>query len=273
MIKELLDHDRPFLIEHLRLDESHKGFVPSARLQLTPFARTSGFLRELSGAQSRILLAVFTYLTANGHVYVTANQVAEALGVPTPLAAAWLWRFARRRFRGVPIIHVVERELGANVFTIAHPLVKHVIWPAKSEPPVIFRVAGRRAIVAHSRAKYAQSAQAVLPLVMRQLGHHHEEAPDTPEARVWEELRHLKIGREDIRALIDTFGVGRILQQLAWLPERYTKNRAKTLVASLLKDAPAPRRIRDVIQNYRVNAGNEARSELNQVTEQKGEYD
>src|SRR3989442_627889 len=82
-------------VEHLRLEESPAGFIPAARLQLTPIARTGGLLRELSGNQARILLALFSYLTPNGYLFATADQIAEALGIPSAAANLWLWRFSR----------------------------------------------------------------------------------------------------------------------------------------------------------------------------------
>ena len=249
MIKDLLDCDRPFLIEHLRLDESEHKFVPAARLQITPQARTSGFLRRISGRQAHILLAFFTYLTANGHLYVTAGQVAAALGIPTPVAALWLRRFCQARFQGNPIIHPLGRKLGPEAFTLSHTLIHYSAQPPATPFGHDNRTGSRDAVINHSRARYATPAKNVEPIIMRQLGHHPEEALGTPEAGVWEELRYLKVRREDIQSLLDTFGVERILQQLAWLPSRPGRNRARVLITSLLKNEGPPRRLQDVLRN------------------------
>src|SRR5690349_10387806 len=130
MIKSSLTPNRPFVIEHLRLNETPKGFVPAARVQITEAARTSGLLRELSGAQARTLLALLTYLTPNGHLYATADHVARALGIPTSVAALWLWRFSHRRFQGQPVIHRMGRQSASDAYTIAHTLIQHVSRPS-----------------------------------------------------------------------------------------------------------------------------------------------
>src|SRR5947208_2054688 len=73
--------DPPFLIEHLRRDETPTHFIPAARLIVTPELRRSGLLRALNDEAVRSLLAVLTFLTPNGQIRPTAAQVAEVLGV------------------------------------------------------------------------------------------------------------------------------------------------------------------------------------------------
>lgn len=253
MEPEIHQFDRPFLVEHLRLDETHSDFTPSARLHLTKHAATSGFLRVLSGNQARILLALMTSLTPNGDVRTTERYIAKALGIPTPVAAFWLRMFSYRKFAGQPIIHRLERDEGLRIYTLSNAHVQHQLQPPKGDPPIIRKVVGREAVIDHVRSTYATHAADVEKTVMQQLGLHPEELLGNDEAMVWQELRCLKIKRADIQSLIDTFGVARIKQQIEWLPERQSKNRARTLVAALINNYGRPRRLQDVLAKLKLD--------------------
>jgi hypothetical protein len=86
---------------------------------------------------------------------------------------------------------------------------------------------------------------------MLQLGLHPEELLDTEEAVIWRELRYLKLKREDIISLIQTFGIDRIRQQLHWLPARDTKEKDKgrVLVTALMNNHGPQRTLTDVLKD------------------------
>lgn len=275
MDPELSQFERPFLVHHLRQDESSKDYTPTARLHLTAFARTSGFIRVLSGTEARMLLALMTYLTPNGETRVTATQVARALGVPTPVAVLWLRNLSHTRFQGEPIVERLKSPEALTAYTLSHSLVHHDVQPQKRDPPVIQFAAGRQAVIEHVRSTYATPKVEAERTVMHHLGLHPEELQDSDDAHVWRELRYLRFKRADIQALIDTFGIGKIATQLEWLAERRPKDRARTLVSALMNDWGPPKRLRDVLatgkfanQNSEIKTTNE-----NLPITKKGEYD
>src|SRR5437868_5701879 len=150
-----LSSRRPFVIEHRRLDETPKGFVPDARLVVSPALRTSGLLAALSDEQARTLLALLTYLTPNGGIYVTAAEVAEALGVPRAHARRRLDRLAAFRLGDQAVVICLPREAGLPVYGLSHEQVENEQSLARpdisAESPT--NRTRREAVTAYSRAR------------------------------------------------------------------------------------------------------------------------
>lgn len=238
--------DRPLLVEHLRLQERAGGFVPAARPVVLPALRESGLLSLLSDRQARLLLALLTFTSPNGQIQATAVQVAKALGMPVPIAALRLRRFAGRRFHGTHLVYELRRHEGYPLFAVSHMAIHQEHRPP-SDPhlPVPIGSSRRAEILAHSRAAYASPRLEVERTVMQQLGHAAEELLDTPEGAVWRRLHVLRFGREDILAMIRAYGIERISRQLDWLPERGAKDPARYLIAALEGDYAKPSRLRD----------------------------
>lgn len=243
--------DRPFFVLHLRIGDHKSTFAPAALIALTPEARTSGFLKRISARHARILLALLTCLTANGEPLASARQVASALGVPIPMATVWLELLCIRRYRGEPILYRLRREQGLTLYTISHMHIHHISPQPEDITHNLARAAGTEPIRAHVRATYAVPADEAEHHVSRQLGVHPEERAATDEAWVFRQLRYLKFRREDIVALVDTFGIEKLKQQLLWLPDRPAKHPAKFLVTALLNSYGPPRRLKDVLGAYR----------------------
>jgi hypothetical protein len=247
MQTEQSQFEKPFLMEHARLDEKANSFSPAARLHLTAHARTRGFIRVLSGHQARVMLVLMSSLTTNGSTAVTPTQVARALGIPTPVAAVWLRQLSHTRFDGNPIVERLSFESGLTVYTLSASHIHHVNHPAKEDPPVIQLAAGRDRVLAHVRSRYAVRKSDAVKEVMTQLGLHPEELTEQADADVWRELRYLRIRRDDIKSLIATFGPERIRRQLHWLPQRRAKSRSRTLVTSLMENWGPPKNLSDVL--------------------------
>lgn len=259
-----------FAIEHLRQDETPTRFVPVARLYLLPELKTSGLLGRLSGPQARVLLALLASLTPNGGLRVTAPQIATLLQVPAPLAAWWLISFQRARLHGRPIVRALRQEGALTVYTLDSALISEIVYIAKPDRPI---PTSGEAVIAHSRALYARPRVEVERDVLRQLGHFEEEHGDTPEAMVWQELRGFKIEYEDIRALLDSFGVDRILRQIKWLPERKVKNRTRYLIEAIIKDYGPPKKLRDILPSSKHRKPETTAAETASRAETEGVHD
>jgi len=245
--------DRPFVIEHHSQDERKMKFRPISRIGITEHARTSGLLRSLSGTQARVLLAVITCTTPNGYIQASARQVALALGVPIPAATLWLHALCWRRFRGHQLLLRIEREEGLTLYTISPMHIRHVTIAAEKGTIHGPSTADRGEVQDHVRKHFAIPVAEAEDHVMRQLGVHPRARTESEEAWVYRHLRDLKFKREDVDALIETFGIDKIRQQVIWLPERPAKNPAKYLVTALLNQYGPPKRLRDVLDIFRAN--------------------
>ena len=242
---------RPFFVLHVQIVQSKRKFTPSAVIALTPEARTAGFLKRLSGRNARVMLAVLTCLTANGEAQASARQVARALGVPIPIASLWLEILCWRRYQNEPILYRIKRDQGLTLYSISHMHIHHIVPDPEDISAQVTRAAGAEQVRSHVRATYAIPADEAEHHVSSQLGVHPKEQQDNDEAWVYRQLRYLKFRREDIVALVETFGVDKVKQQLLWLPERPAKNPPKYLVTALLNSYGPPRRLKDVLAQYR----------------------
>ena len=238
----------PFLVEHLRLpDASHSArYVPAARLVLLPALRTSGLLQTLPGEEVKSLLALVTFLTANGHVSATLPQLAEALGTSEGKARARMERLITFVWRGEPLVREVARELGLDAYVPSPKLFMqeerferereeqaHEQQRREAEAKERTGATVRDAIYAQNRALYAKPRAEVEREVMRLLGHAPEEADDTPEGDVRRRLSRLGVLAEDIERLVSSHPLETITDQLDWLPQRNAKNPARFAVAAI----------------------------------------
>jgi hypothetical protein len=253
--------EQPFIIEHRRIEEPLGKHTPEARVSVRAALRTSGLLSLLSDKHARVLLALLTYLAPNGQVQATAQQVGQALGVPTRLAALWLMALCARRFHGYHLVYRVGREEGHAVYCLSRAFVIQEQQPPPADAPQILEVMGREKVIARSRHAYATPRAEVEAGVMRRLGHAPEELLDTPEGAVWRGLHVLKIAKADIRALIDTYGAERILEQLEWLPERRAKNPAHFLIAALRHNFGPPKTLSDTLLSEEERRGQRGHSD------------
>ena len=238
----------PFLVEHLRLpDTSHSArYIPAARLVLLPALRTSGLLQTLPGEEIKTLLALLTFLTANGHVSTTLPEIAQALGTNEGKARARLERLLTFVWHGEPLVREVSRELGLDAYVPSPRLFMqeeqfereqqeqaHEQQRREAETKARLGPTVRDAIYAQNRALYAKPRAEVEREVMRLMGHAPEEADDTPEGEVRRRLSRLDISTDEADQLIATFPLHHIKNQIDWLPYRNAKSPARFVVAAI----------------------------------------
>ena len=269
----------PFLVEHLRLpDASHPArYVPAARLVVLTDLRTSGLLSTLPGEEVKSLLALLTFLSANGHVSATLFQLAQALGINEGKCRARMERLITFVWQGEPLVREVRRELGLDAYVPSPKLFMQEERHERereeaaseqkrreSEAAEAKEGTGptvRDAIYAQNRALYAKPRAEVEREVMRLLGHAPEEADDTPEGAVRRRLSRLGVPAEDGERLISSHPLETITDQLDWLPQRNAKNPARFVVAAIENGYEPPLAVvreRRVRERQRLDAAQEA---------------
>jgi hypothetical protein len=243
----------PFVVEHLRLQETPGGyFTPSSRLLVTAALRTSGLLRILSEEGTRTLLAVLTFLTANGRIQPTISQVAEALGVGEAKAWERLNYLCAVSWQGRPLAHLLRREQGQDVVTMSRAVLQSRDAPrppsgSESLPsvsPPSSLAASREAVISHSRTTYARPRAEVEREILAQLGHAPGEFADTPEGTARRRLSALGVPREQSDLLFAHHTIEEIADQLDWLPLRNANYPARYIVAAIQGRYEPPARIR-----------------------------
>jgi hypothetical protein len=239
----------PFVVEHFRLDVQAGGhFTPGARLVVTPALRTGGLLQALPDRETKTLLCLLTFLTANGRLRPTVQEVAPALGVGEEEAGERLRQLAARRWQGEEVARLLLRENGTGYAILSRRVLSEKPAPeadATPEGAAAYRTAGRDAVIGYSREKYARSRSDVEREIQEQLGHGSgKEMVDTPEGNARRRLQALGVPPEQADLLFEAHSVEEITNQLDWLPLRGAKNPARFVVASIQGRYDPPARIR-----------------------------
>lgn len=233
----------PFIIEHRQVEQGRRNFVPEAKLLLTPTLRTSGLLTALPDRAARPLLTLLSFLTSNGDIHPTIHELAQTLGISAGSVRDFMEPLTRLQWQGTPLAIPLLRESGMDGYMLSpkvtahdHKLVLDAHLEATREPApesLSYVPAGREAIVAASRAKYARPRVEVEREIEVALGHHPDEADHTPEGEARRRLYHLGVPREEIDSLLVECGHDEALQQLRWLPYRRAKSPARFIVAAI----------------------------------------
>jgi hypothetical protein len=260
----------PFVVEHLRLDEKNGGyFTPAAQVVVTGALRTGGLLRQMRDDEARTLLALLTFLTANGRIHPTAAQLAEALSVGEGKAKERLRRLCALSWQGKPVAFPLTRAVGQDAISLSRfvlgerdantpsssPATTRSVrlpLPAPPDMPAISMalpaedtpVASREAVVSHSREAYARPRAEVEREILVQLGHAAEEADDTPEGAVRRRLAALGVPREQADLLFAHHTLEEITAQIDWLPYRNAHSPARYVVAAIQGRYEPPARVR-----------------------------
>lgn len=240
------DGDTPFLSEDMRLDEEPSGrFVPGARLVVTPALRTSGLITALTDADFKSLMLLLTFLTPNGHIHPTLPQIADAMHESEKAARSRMQRLITFVWRDGPIVREVQRQFGLDCYVPAPHVVAN--QPAEIAKPMAAPprpTAGREAIYAMSRKRYAKTRAEVERDVLEQLGKTPEEADDTLQWQARKSLENHGVSRFDADRLLTSFSLDSIERQIEWLPLRKAKNPARLLVAAIENDYDPPGTLR-----------------------------
>ena len=227
---------KPFLVEHVREDEKSSGnFIPAARLIVLPALRTSGLLAFLPDAEARLLLLLLTFLSPNGHIQATVPELAAGLHITEGEMRRRLERLVTLNWQGEPLAYSHSTETKMERYSPSPGLFAVQVNPPSppmSEPPLENR-AGRDAVIAYSRAHYANSRKVVERMIATQYGHDPAELGDSPEAVARRQLSGLGVPKETVNVLFEAHSLQEITDQLEWLPLRGAKSPARFVAAAI----------------------------------------
>lgn len=261
---KLIDRDFPFVVEHLREGQGTGGtFRPAARLLLTPALRISGLWAALPAEELRDLVLMLTFLTPNGRIHPTLPELAEAMHASHAKARARMLRLTRRPWQGQPLVRELTRPSGLDAYLPATSLLQARQGPqevtvtvpqALTEPR-----AGREALIAHSRARYAAPRAEVEADIARRMGWGPPAfEDDTPEVagqkqRLYERLSEQGMTKAQALDVLGRFDLGLVGRQLDWIPHRGAKNPARYLMAAIENNYEAPMAVRQASLTERTN--------------------
>ena len=231
-----------FAVEHRREGMRPTQFVPDTRLVIAPALRTEGFLAIIPDREFRALVAVLTFLTPDGRIQATANQVAQSLGVSEKHAGERLQALCKLSWQGFPILVAVTREKAPTFYAPGYGIVTHAHEEKENNSTgdsVPYTTASREELIAQSREKYAKPREEVERIVAKGLGHEESE-DDTPDAVLRRALLGVGLTRDETETLLTGFPHDAIQKQLGWLPERGARNPARYLLAAVRGDYAAP---------------------------------
>lgn len=226
--------DRPFAVEHLRLDETPAEFTPAARLAITAALRTCGLVAALDDAGARTLLALLACLSPNGEARAAAFQVAGVLGTSENEARSRLDRLAETTWGGGPVV----LRTGQDPLPPSYAVAPALLADEHPEPEPDVRVlpippAGREAVIQASRASFAVPRAEAEAAVAEQLGIPAFADADSPEGEAWRGLLSAGVPKEQAKELVEEYPAEEILRQLEWLPARNAREPARFLVAAI----------------------------------------
>ncbi len=278
---ELNDSDFPFVVEHLCEGQGTGGtFRPAARLLLTSALRTSGLWAALPAEELRDLVLMLTFLTPNGRIHPTLPELAEAMHASHVKARARMLRLTRRPWQGQPLVRELTRPSGLDAYLPATSLMQARQGPqeatlaapqAMPEPR-----AGREALVAHSRARYAAPRAEVEADIARRMGWGPPAFEDDPpevagqKQRLYERLSGQGMTKAQALDVLGRFDLGIVGHQLDWIPHRGAKNPARYLMAAIENNYEAPMAVRQANLAAQANlAEQESSEEQASLTEQE----
>lgn len=242
----------PFLVEHRQRDRALSGsFQPEARLVLLPALRTSGLWSTLAPEDIKNLLLLLTFLSPNGDCHPTLLELAEAMQVSQAKAHGRMLRLAQQSWQGKPLVTELPRPDGMDAYAPGRQLLTdEQIPPPESASVPVLNVAGRGAVIAHSRAAYAAPRAEVERDIAERMGwgppafEGDDPAVAQGKRQAYEQLTTLGVPREQALDLLARFDLARVERQLAWLSDRHAKSPARFLAAAIEGDYEMPPHLR-----------------------------
>lgn len=244
--------ETPFVVEHRQEDRTPGGYHrPAARLVLTPALRTGGLWATLPPEDFKNLILMLTFLTPNGWCRPTLLEMAEAMRVSQGKARGRLQRLTGIEWRGQPLVAELPRPDGLAAFVPGRQLVAHEeVPPPEPVAPPPLRVAGRDAVIAHSRARYARTREEVEAQIGQMMGWAppafagEDPAVAEGKGRAFVQMTNLGMPREQALDLLARFPLEAIERQLTWMPDRNAKQPARFLAAAIEGDYEMPPALR-----------------------------
>ncbi len=278
---KLDDSDFPFVVEHLREGQGTGGtFRPAAHLRLTPALRTSGLWAALPAEEMRDLVLMLTFLTPNGRIHPTLPELAEAMNASQTKARARMLCLTRRPWQGQPLVRELTRPSGLDAYLPATSLLQARQGPQEATvtvPQALLEPrAGREALVAHSRARYAAPRAEVEADIARRMGWGPPAFEDDPpevagqKQRLYERLSEQGMTKAQAMDVLGRFDLDVVSRQLDWMPHRGAKNPARYLMAAIENNYEAPVAVRQANLAAQANlAEQESSEEQASLTEQE----
>lgn len=239
-------------MEHLQLDRTLSGsFRPAARLVLLPALRTSGLWATLPPEDFKNLVLLLTYVSPNGYCQPTVSDLAEAMQVSQAKARSRMLRLAQQPWRGRPLVTELPRPDGLDAYAPGRQLLtdEQIAPPEPAVVPVL-NIAGRGAVVAHSRGAYAKSHAEVEQEIAERMGwtapafEGEDPAVADGKRQAFGRMTSLGMSKEQALDLLGGFDLGAIERQLTWLPARQAKSPARYLAAAIEGDYEMPLSLR-----------------------------
>ena len=235
------NHAAPFVIEHHQEDRALSGtFRPAARLILTPRVRTSGLWRALAPEDCKTLVLLLTFLTANGWCRPTLPELSSAMEVSHAKAQARMERLIRTHWQGQPLMELLPRPDGLDAYLPGRQLVAHVdVSPPEPPKAPPLRAAGREAVIAYSRARYAKTREEVEKQIGDMMGWSPPDfAGDDPaiaesKRRAYQAMTDIGMPKAQALDLLARFDLGAVERQISWLSQRHAKNPVRFLAAAI----------------------------------------
>lgn len=249
---EQAEPEAPFLIEHHRRDGTPDGsYRPATRLVITKALRTSGLWTALPPEEFKNFFLLLTFLTPNGWCQPALPELAHAMQVSPAKARSRLLRLAHLEWQGHPVVTELPRPDGLDAYAPG----RHLFASCQMSPPEPFAaplppVAGREAVITHSRKKYAHTREQVEQDIAERMGWTPPAFADDDPAvagakrQAYERLTNLGLPKEQVVDLLARFDTDRIERQIKWLPHRNAKNQARYLVAAIENEYDEPLSLR-----------------------------
>ena len=246
-----LDNDFPFVIEQYQSEQGVGGsFRPAARLLLTPALSTSGLWSVLPPDELRDLTLLMTFLSPNGRVQPTLPELAGAMQTSYVQTRARMLRLSRRVWQGQPLVVELNRQSGLDAYLPGgHLLGSQQIqeMPAAAAQTVLTEPrAGRDALIAHSRARYATPRAEVEADIARRMGWgapaFEDDPPDVAEEKqaLYDRLSEQGMSKSQALDVLGRFDLAVVRRQLEWMPYRAAKNPSRYLQAAIENNYEAP---------------------------------
>ena len=258
-------YSKPFVIETSHETHAAHRAVPRSRVVITSALRESGLLSAMPPEELRSLVLLLTFLTANGNVFATLPQIADAMGLSEAKARLRMKRLAEFAWDGKPVVVETERESGLDTFSTTDSLVGQMVIPPEPEyaAPHPIQAAGRDLVVAQSRERYSRSrADVELDIALRSGWELPDSAnlPDGDSGRDYLMRRLTKLGvdESEARILVGAYPPERIFRQTQWMRWRSAKAPGRFLVAAIEGDYDEPFALREQAARQTASAAGEA---------------